>query len=42
MDGNEMFELSKGEIDKLCRNFKLHNVLGHTHVHHDLLNSYSR
>ena len=42
MDGNEVFESSKGGIDKLCRNCKLHDVLCHTHGHHDLSNSSSR
>ena len=42
MDGNEVFESTKGEISKLCRNCKLHGILGHNHGYHDLLNSYSR
>ena len=42
MDGNEVFELTKREISKLCRNCKPHGILGHNYGHQYLLNSYSR
>ena len=38
MDDNESFENSKGSIAKLCRSYKLHDIIGHMYGHSDIPN----